>query len=75
MTPSQALQRVSEALYGDWCPSALASDLGVSERSVRRWGASSHPIQNTLWADLVLLCQDRAYQIDCTVEEIEKMRA
>jgi hypothetical protein len=54
------LRVVSQALYGSWTPSALAADLGVSERSVRRWGNSEWPVPDGVWRDVMKLCRNRA---------------
>ena len=37
------LEEICEALYGERWQSALAQDLGVEARSVRRWMAGDHP--------------------------------
>ena len=41
MTPPEALAAISDALFGCWSPALLAAELGVSERTVRRWRAGS----------------------------------
>jgi len=43
--------RVGGALYGPRWQSELARDLGVSDRTVRRWAAGEQPIPDTA-ADL-----------------------
>jgi len=39
--------RVGAALYGPRWQSELARDLGVSDRTVRRWAAGEQPIPDT----------------------------
>lgn len=73
MTPSDRLQSVSTALYGSWSPSSLAEDLGVSERSVRRWVAGSHAIPETIWPELRTICLDRADSLMALMGEIDKL--
>lgn len=60
MTPT-LLREAGEALYGPRWQSDLARDLGVADRTVRRWHAGSHDISDGAWADLrALLTQRRA---------------
>lgn len=40
---SRLLQECGHALYGQQWQSALARDLGVSDRTMRRWAARVHP--------------------------------
>jgi hypothetical protein len=61
-----ALRRVGEALYGERWQSALAKDLGVEARSVRRWMAGEHPVPNDVWPALKRLCRER-------VDELKKV--
>lgn len=55
MIPSEALRAVSDALFGCWCPTRLATALGVSERSVRRWGAGEWEVPAGILTDCVKL--------------------
>lgn len=72
MTPSQALQAASEALYGAWSPSALGSDLGVCDRTVRRWRHSSdeYPIRDRITSELKVLCHKRAFKLLALVDKL-----
>ena len=47
------------ALYGDRWQSPLARDLGVADRTMRRWVAGSHPVPEGIAADLLKLVQER----------------
>jgi hypothetical protein len=73
MTTSQRLQALSEALYGSWSPSSLGRDLGVSERSVRRWSAFPErwPIPERIWPEVRTLLLDRSERIMALVGEID----
>jgi hypothetical protein len=61
MTDQIALLReAGEALYGDLWQSAVARDLGVADRSVRRWIAGVHGIPPGIWGELSGIMQERA---------------
>ena len=59
---SRLLQRCGEALYGPRWQSDLARDLGVSDRTVRRWAAGM-PIPDGVIAELITLCRNRTAAI------------
>lgn len=71
-TPSQAIRAVSEAIFGCWCPSALADKLGVSERSMRRWGdsESGYVPPDGVWVNCVDLLNRRAAQMKGLVADL-----
>lgn len=58
MTPSD-LRAAGEALFGQQWQSPLARDLGVSDRSMRRWVAGTHPIPDRLQGEVAKLIQKR----------------
>ena len=47
------------ALYGDRWQSPLARDLGVADRTMRRWVAGSYPVPEGIAAALLKLVQER----------------
>ncbi len=47
------------ALYGERWQSPLARDLGVADRTMRRWVAGSYPVPEGIAADLLKLVQER----------------
>ena len=51
MTPA-LLQEAGNALYGARWQSDLARDLGVSDRTVRRWSAGDFRIPAPVWVEL-----------------------
>lgn len=51
MTPD-LLREVGEALYGPRWQSALAADLDVTDRTMRRWAAGDGPIPDGVRDDL-----------------------
>lgn len=61
---SRLLVESGEALYGPLWQSALARDLDVSDRTVRRWVAGTSPVPAGLYIDLLRLTQERAAALD-----------
>jgi hypothetical protein len=64
--PAALLRRVGEALYGDRWQSALAHELQINERTMRRWLSGAQPVPADRWAELrqsVLLRRDRLAQL------------
>jgi hypothetical protein len=61
-----------QALYGQQWQTALARDLGVSDRTMRRWIAGAQPAPDGLTVDLLRLCVERAQVLD---ELCERLRA
>lgn len=56
---SELLVQCGEALYGPLWQSALARDLQVSDRTVRRWIAGTTPVPAGVYSDLLRLIQER----------------
>lgn len=64
MTPAQ-LARVGAALYGpDYWQSPLSRDLGVNDRTLRRWVAGDYPIPAGVYGDCCALLRARRLEID-----------
>lgn len=61
---SRLLVECGEALYGPQWQSAMARDLDVSDRTVRRWAAGTHEVPAGAWVDLLRLTQERAALLD-----------
>jgi DNA-binding transcriptional regulator YdaS (Cro superfamily) len=61
---SRLLVEAGEALYGPRWQSDLARDLGVSDRTVRRWVAGTHDVPPGLYLDLLRLTQERAAALE-----------
>jgi hypothetical protein len=64
---NRLLVECGEALYGERWQSALARDLGVSDRTMRRWAAGTHDVPGALYAELQQLTHKRAQRLD-TIE-------
>jgi len=61
---SRLLVEAGEALYGPRWQSELARDLGVADRTVRRWVAGTTDVPPGLYVDLLRLTQERAAVLD-----------
>jgi len=56
---SALLREAGEALYGPRWQSDIARDLGVSDRTVRRWDAGQNAIPPGVWANIRALLKER----------------
>ena len=63
MTATDLLTAIGSALYGTQFQRALADDLGVSDRQVRRWLAGQFDPPAGAWRDLAALCKKRRYTL------------
>lgn len=61
---SRLLLETGEALYGKQWQSALARDLDVADRTIRRWVAGTSEVPPGLYVDLLRLTQERAALLD-----------
>lgn len=66
------LAEAGEALYGARWQSDLARDLGVSDRTVRRWVAGTTVVPPGLWLDLLHLTQERAAVLDALAPRLRE---
>lgn len=58
-TAAGLLATIAIALYGRQFQIALAEDLGVSDRQVRRWLAGQFDPPLGVWRDLAAICKSR----------------
>lgn len=63
------------ALYGPLWQSALSRDLGVSDRTMRRWVAGTRNLPSGLRVDLLRLCIDHAAQLDGLADQLRRPEA
>lgn len=68
MTPD-LLRECGEALYGPLWQSALARDLAVSDRTMRRWAAGEFNIPPTIANELYDLLLIRGKEIEAVMEK------
>ena len=69
---SRLLVETGEALYGPQWQSALARDVGVSDRTMRRWMSGASPVPAGLWLDLLRVTQERAQKLDDLAERLQE---
>lgn len=70
-----SLRQIGEALYGPRWQSDLARDLGVSDRTMRRWVADPGSMPPSVWAELANLCRERARRLEALACELERISA
>lgn len=69
---NKLLKDAGEALYGPHWQSELARNLGVSDRTVRRWVAGATDTPSGVAVDLLRLCTERAAEIDEVIERLKR---
>jgi hypothetical protein len=70
------LVTIGTTLYGEgegW-PSRLAEDLGVNERTLRRWVAGESAVPDRVWDELINIAIGRARQIADLVPKIAQAK-
>lgn len=72
MTPD-LLRKIGEALYGERWQSSLAAELGVSDRTVRRWVAGVDQPRPGVWGDLRRLVVKRGERLAALAAELERL--
>lgn len=72
---SRLLVEAGEALYGPRWQSELARDLGVADRTVRRWVAGTSDVPPGLYVDLLRLTQERAAALDALSQRLREIGA
>jgi transposase-like protein len=69
---SRLLVEAGESLYGSRWQSELARDLGVADRTVRRWVAGTSEVPAGLYVDLLRLTQERAAVLDALAPRLRE---
>ncbi len=69
---SRLLVECGEALYGPRWQTALAADLGVADRTMRRWAAGTTDVPAGLYVDLLRLTQERAAVLDALAPRLRE---
>lgn len=60
----ELLAAIGKALFGDEWKNDLAREIGVDERTLRRWSAGTRDISDGVWADLQEALTKRAFLLD-----------
>lgn len=63
--------RVGEALYGAYWQQAIARDLDMSDRHVRRMASGDYPLKPGMALDLWRIALERAALLDELIEELK----
>ena len=69
---SRLLVECGEAMYGPRWQAEVARDLGVADRTVRRWVAGTSDVPAGLWLDLLRLTQERSAALDALAPRLRK---
>lgn len=67
---SSLIRRAGEALYGPRWETDLARDLGVSDRTARKWDSGDQQPRPGVYTDLHRLLLERAAEIDALLPQI-----
>ena len=70
MNEAQLFQVVGEALYGARWQTDIATELDVSDRTVRRWAAGQFPMPSTIWGDILRIVLAARSGIDELVPKV-----
>lgn len=60
----KTLIAIGQALYGNQWYKALADDLSVNVRTMRRWAANEFDIPEGVWPELADLCWKRSCELE-----------
>ncbi len=72
MTTKPLLHSVGETLYGARWQTDLASDVRVSDRTMRRWAADEATIPEGIWQEIQRLIENRKYELELQAEAVAK---
>jgi hypothetical protein len=72
MTP-ELLRRVGEALYGERWQNALAHELQINERTMRRWLSGAWDVPTERLAELRELVIQRRGRLDQLAQELARL--
>lgn len=65
------LETIGQALYGPQWQSAIARDLAVSDRTIRRWVAGTSNIPPGILGELKAVCLKRSAELAALAAKIE----
>lgn len=68
----ETLAAVGQALYGNQWHTALAGNLGVNVRTMRRWAKGEFDIPGGVWPELRKLCWLRSADIETLARQLPR---
>lgn len=68
---TKLLRDAGEALYGPLWQSAIARDLGMSDRHVRRLASGASDLTPGMAMDLLRIATERAAALDSVIERLQ----
>ena len=72
LTTAELIRRTGKALYGDRWRAALADDLNVTERTVRRWVAGDTTPPRGVTMDLLRLVHNAMSDLEALEPELRQ---
>lgn len=57
------LPQIGRALFGDHWLQPLSRELGVNDRTIRRWAKDEFAIPKTVWDEIEHLCLTRGHNL------------
>lgn len=67
---THSLETIGEALFGSRWQTDLAAEIGVSDRTMRRWAGCPDNMPKGAWADIRNLCARRGKTLVKISEEL-----
>lgn len=67
----ETFAKIGAALRGPSWRAALADDLGVAERTVRRWEHGEAAIPAGVWGDLAKLCRKHSAELAKLADQLD----
>ena len=70
--PVNLITETGRALYGARWYSDMARDLGVDQRTVRRWASGEFNVPSGVWRELAARAWDRSKELDGLFDKLHK---
>lgn len=68
------LTEIGEALYGPRWQTDLSRDLGISDRTMRRWAAGDGEPSRGVWNEIQALLKTKSFDLRALAAKIEPLR-
>ena len=72
MSTADLIHATGRALFGATYQREFATALGINRRTLSRWTAGSAEPRPTVWADVLLLVEDRQRELAQLIEAIDE---